>query len=68
MRRAAGVLLRAAVKQRGVGEARAADRGPAAVAEEGGAVALLAVERQRGRARDRRIGRVVERSAPCHKR
>ena len=57
MRRAAGVFLGAAVKQRGIGEARAADGGAAAVEKERRTACHFAVKRERGRACDRRIRR-----------
>ena len=67
MRRAAGVFLGAAVKQRRVGEARAADGGLAAVERRAWRRPPLAVKRERGRASDRRIrgGMAVNAHAEC---
>jgi hypothetical protein len=56
---AAGILLRPPVKERGVGEAGAADRGAPAIAQQRGAIPDFAVERDGGGPRYRRVGRVM---------
>ena len=57
MRGAAGVLLGAAMKQRRVGEARAANRRAAPIEKQCGAALHFTIQRQRRGARDRCIWR-----------